>query len=55
LSTSGADYLVFDSATRGLRPGLKVLADPKNGLTWLDPVYVDKPNSLVIYRVHGPE
>lgn len=55
LATSAADYLVFDSATQGLRPGLKALADSKNGITWLDPVYVDKPNSLVIYHVHGPE
>jgi hypothetical protein len=34
-----------------MRPEVKILVEPLTNVSWLNPVYLDKPNSLVIYRV----
>ena len=51
LSRSSAQYLVFDEVALALRPNLKMLGDPNNGISWLHAEYVDIENSLVVYRV----
>jgi hypothetical protein len=51
LKKTPADFLVYDSVALRMRPEVKVLAEPLNSISWLKPVYLDKPNSLIIYRV----
>jgi 4-amino-4-deoxy-L-arabinose transferase-like glycosyltransferase len=51
LKKTPVDFLVYDRVALKMRPEVKILVEPLTNVSWLNPVYLDKPNSLVIYRV----